>query len=166
MRQHAFDHPALQSCSTAERVDKSGFMIDFERYPECREGRFRQARAPLCTARHCDLGHRVVHCLRQDCGMILSFRDGWLREFFVNDIRSKKIPSDLEDHLFRKIQMIDDATTDRDLRSPPSNHFEKVRGNLDGLHSIRVNKRWRLVFRWNSGRGEAEDLYLDDHSYE
>jgi toxin HigB-1 len=78
----------------------------------------------------------------------------------------EKIPSDLEDRLFRKIQMIDDATTDRDLRSPPSNHFEKLRGNLDGLHPIRVNKRWRLVFRWNSGRGEAEYLYLDDHSYE
>jgi proteic killer suppression protein len=129
----------------------------------CHRARIR-ARA-LCVG-HCDLGHRVVHYLRQDCGMILSFRDDWLREFFVNDIRSKKIPSDLEDRLFRKIQMIDDATTDRDLRSPPSNHFEKLRGNLDGLHSIRVNKRWRLVFRWNSGRGEAEDLYLDDHSYE
>jgi proteic killer suppression protein len=99
-------------------------------------------------------------------GMILSFREGWLREFFVNDVRSKKIPSDLEERLFRKIQMIDDATTDRDLRSPPSNHFEKLRGHLDGLHSIRVNKRWRLVFRWNSGRGEAEDVYLDDHSYD
>jgi proteic killer suppression protein len=60
---------------------------------------------------------------------------------------------------------VDDATTDRDLRSPPSNHFEKLRGHLDGFHSIRVNKRWRLVFRWNSGRGEAKDLYLDDHSY-
>src|SRR6266436_7795054 len=121
---------------------------------------------PLCVARHCDLGHRVVHCLRQDCGMILSFRDGWLREFFVNDVRSKKIPSDLEDRLFRKIQMVDDATTDRDLRSPPSNHFEKLRGNLEGLHSIRVNKQWRLVFRWDGLLGEAADLYLDDHSYQ
>ena len=78
--------------------------------------------------------------------MILSFRDDWLREFFVNDLRSKKIPSDLEGRLFRKIQMLDDATTDRDLRSPPSNHFERLRGNLDGLHSIRVNKRWRWYF--------------------
>ena len=101
-----------------------------------------------------------------DGSMILSFREDWLREFFVNDVRSKKIPSDLEDRLFRKIQMIDDATTDRDLRSPPSNHFEKLRGHLDGLHSIRVNKRWRLVFRWDSGRGEAKDVYLDDHSYD
>src|ERR1700716_796569 len=100
------------------------------------------------------------------CGMVLSFRDEWLREFFVNDVRSKKIPSDLEDRLFRKIQMIDDATTDRDLRWQPSNHFEKLRSNRKGPHSIRVNRRWWLVFRWNSGGGEAEDLYLDDHSYE
>lgn len=49
--------------------------------------------------------------------------------------------------LFRKLQMIDDAMTDQDLRVPPSNHFEKLRGNLSGLHPIRVNKQWRLIFR-------------------
>jgi proteic killer suppression protein len=97
--------------------------------------------------------------------MIVSFRDDWLRAFFVEDARSKKIPPDLEDRLFRKIQMIDDATTDQDLRSPPSNHFEKLRGGLEGYHSIRVNQQWRLIFRWDGGRGEAEGVYLDDHSY-
>jgi proteic killer suppression protein len=60
--------------------------------------------------------------------------------------------------------MIDDATTDRDLRAP-ANHFEKLRGALADFHSIRVNDRWRLVFRWNGARGEAEDVYLGDHSY-
>ncbi|MCX6594978.1 MAG: type II toxin-antitoxin system RelE/ParE family toxin [Acidobacteria bacterium] len=97
--------------------------------------------------------------------MLLSFRDEWLHDFFVEDIRSKRIPSGLEDSLFRKLQMIDDATTDQDLRVPPSNHFEKLRGNLAGLYSIRVNKRWRLVFRWEGSRGEATGVYLDDHSY-
>jgi toxin HigB-1 len=97
--------------------------------------------------------------------MIVSFRDDWLREFFVEDIRSKRIPSDLEARLFRKIQMIDDATTDQDLRAPPSNHFEKLAGKLEGFHSIRVNKQWRLVFEWDGGRGEATGVYLDDHSY-
>jgi proteic killer suppression protein len=61
--------------------------------------------------------------------------------------------------------MIDDATSDRDLRVPPSNHFEKPRGNLAGFHSIRINKQWRLVFRWNSGQGAASGVDLDDHSY-
>ena len=39
--------------------------------------------------------------------MIVSFRDDWLRDFFIEDVRSKKIPPDLETRLFRKIQMID-----------------------------------------------------------
>jgi toxin HigB-1 len=97
--------------------------------------------------------------------MILSFRDEWLRAFFVEDARSRHIPSDLESRLFRKLQMIDDATTDQDLRVPSSNHFEKLRGKLTGFHSIRVNSQWRLVFWWDGSRGEAEDVYFEDHSY-
>jgi proteic killer suppression protein len=80
--------------------------------------------------------------------MIASFRDEWLRAFFVEDTRSRLIPADLESRLFRKLQMIDDATTDQDLRAPPSNHFEKLRGNLARFHSIRVNSQW-----WRSGSG-------------
>ncbi|HEU0215654.1 MAG TPA: type II toxin-antitoxin system RelE/ParE family toxin [Stellaceae bacterium] len=97
--------------------------------------------------------------------MIKSFRDEWLRAFFVEDRRSRHIPPDLESRLFRKLQMVDDAISDQDLRAPPSNRFEKLRGNLTGFHAIRVNNQWRLVFRWDGGEGEAEHLYLDDHSY-
>ncbi len=97
--------------------------------------------------------------------MIASLRDEWLRAFFVEDVRSKRIPPDLESRLFRKLQMIDDATSDQDLRVPPSNHFEKLRGHLAGWHSIRVNDQWRLVFKWNGGHGEAQDVYLDNHDY-
>ena len=97
--------------------------------------------------------------------MIVGFRDAWLRTFFVDDVRSRNIPPDLEGRLFRKLQMIDDARTDQDLRVPPSNHFEKLRGNLAGWHSIRVNDQWRVVFRWDPSRGEATDVYLDDHGY-
>ncbi len=110
--------------------------------------------------------HRVVQCYtRDEPKMIVSFRDDWLRDFFVGDIRSKKIPSELETRLFRKIQMLDDATTDLDLRVPPSSHFEKLRGSLEDWHSIRVNKQWRLIFQWDGGRGEATNIYLDDHTY-
>jgi proteic killer suppression protein len=69
----------------------------------------------------------------------VSFRDEWLRAFFVDDVRSRNIPADLQSRLFWKLQMIDDATTDQDLRVPPSNHFEKLRGTLANFHSIRVN---------------------------
>jgi len=97
--------------------------------------------------------------------MIVSFRDDWLRAFFVDDVHSRNIPSDLERRVFRKLQMIDDAATDQDLRVPPSNHFEKLRGKLADFHSIRVNEQWRLIFKWDGSRGEATDVYLDDHSY-
>jgi toxin HigB-1 len=97
--------------------------------------------------------------------MIVRFRDEWLRAFFVEDIPSRNIPSDLEGRLFRKLQLIDDATHDRDLRILPGNRFEKLRGTLSEFHSIRVNRQWRLIFQWDSGRGEASDLYLDDHGY-
>ena len=73
--------------------------------------------------------------------MIGGFRDNWLRDFFVENVRSSRIPPDLEDRLFRKLQMIDDAVSDQDLRVPPSNHFEKLKGNLAGFHAIRVNQQ-------------------------
>ena len=97
--------------------------------------------------------------------MIVTFRDDWLQAFFVDDVRSNRIPPDLEDRLFRKLQIMDDATTDQDLRVPPGNHFEKLKGRLDGFHSIRVNQQWRLIFHWDGGQGDAMDVYLDAHRY-
>ena len=96
--------------------------------------------------------------------MVVSFRDEWRCAFFVEDARSRHIPSHRESRLFRKLQMIDDATTDQDLPVPPSHHFEKLRGNPAGLYAIRVNRRCRLVFRRDGRSGEAEGVYLDDHS--
>jgi proteic killer suppression protein len=97
--------------------------------------------------------------------MILGFRDRWLREFFVHDVDSQKIPAELDRRLFRKLQLLDDAKSDSDLRVPPSNHFEKLKGNLAGWHSIRVNEQWRLIFKWDGSLGEAGQVYLDKHSY-
>jgi proteic killer suppression protein len=77
----------------------------------------------------------------------------------------KHIPADAEDRLFRKLQLIDDASRDLDLRVPPSNHFERLKGPLRAWHSIRVTVGWRLVFQWNGRLGEATGLYLDNHTY-
>jgi proteic killer suppression protein len=97
--------------------------------------------------------------------MILSFRDDWLEHFYRHDKRSKHIPADARDRLFRKLQLIDDATNDLDLRTPPSNHFERLKGRLQDWHSIRVTDSWRLVFHWNGERGEASKVYFDNHGY-
>jgi proteic killer suppression protein len=95
--------------------------------------------------------------------MIESWRDTWLKDYFERDVHSKRIPAVLRDRLFRKLQLLDDATTDADLRVPPSNHFEKLSGKLESWHSIRVNAQWRLIFKWSEG--QAKEVYLDDHSY-
>jgi len=97
--------------------------------------------------------------------MIVGFRAPWLRAFFVDDVRSRNVPAEIESRLFRKLQMIDDAMTDQDLRVPPGNRFEKLRGNLAGFHSIRVNRQWRLIFVWDGDEGEARGVYLDAHTY-
>ena len=95
--------------------------------------------------------------------MVESWRDVWLKDFFERDVHSKKIPANLRDRLFRKLQLLDDAVADADLRIPPGNHFEKLSGRLDRWHSIRVNNQWRLIFKWNTGK--ATQTYLDDHSH-
>jgi len=97
--------------------------------------------------------------------MIKGFRDKWLRDFFLEDRQSKKIPVSIRKRLFRKLQLLDDATCNLDLRAPPSNHFEKLAGQLKGICSIRVNIQYRLLFKWDDDRGEADGVYLDDPSY-
>ena len=48
----------------------------------------------------------------------------------------------------RKLQMLDDATELRDLKSPPGNRLEALSGNRSGQHSIRINDQWRICFVW------------------
>ncbi|MGI9431372.1 MAG: type II toxin-antitoxin system RelE/ParE family toxin [Myxococcota bacterium] len=62
----------------------------------------------------------------------------------------------------RKLDMIQAAHELKDLRSPPGNRLEALRGGLRGHHSIRVNDQWRLVFRWADGRA-SEVRIVDYH---
>jgi proteic killer suppression protein len=97
--------------------------------------------------------------------MIVSFRDNWLRDFYLRDRHNKRIPASIVDRLFDRLQLLNTAASDLDLRVPPSNHFERLSGRLAGRCSIRVNNQWRLVFEWNGSRGEAANVYLDNHDY-
>lgn len=62
----------------------------------------------------------------------------------------------------RKLDMLDYAVALSDLASPPGNRLEALRGDLAGLHSIRVNEQWRIVFRWTIA-GPAEVDVCDYH---
>lgn len=77
--------------------------------------------------------------------MIISFRNDWLKRFFVKAAHTKSIPADVKSRLFRKIPMIDDTVTDQDLRVPPSDHIEKRQGAREGFCPIRINRQWRLI---------------------
>ncbi|MBN9236168.1 MULTISPECIES: type II toxin-antitoxin system RelE/ParE family toxin [Phyllobacteriaceae] len=70
---------------------------------------------------------------------MIGFRDDGLQAFFVDDVRSRCTAPDFEVRLFCKLQMIDDAVTDQDWCLPPSNHVEKLRGNLVVNWQLRTN---------------------------
>ncbi|WP_432773940.1 type II toxin-antitoxin system RelE/ParE family toxin [Vibrio parahaemolyticus] len=93
----------------------------------------------------------------------MEFRDSYLEDFYENDVAHRKIPSNLENVLFRKLQMLDAATDYRDLLIPPNNQFEHLNGKLAGYSCIRVNRQYRLIFKFIDG--EVVDTYLDPHSY-
>ena len=61
----------------------------------------------------------------------------------------------------RKLLYLHDAATLKDLRVPPGNRLEPLRGNYRGKHSIRINEQWRIVFRWQSGN--AFDVEIVDY---
>ena len=63
----------------------------------------------------------------------------------------------------RKLDMLNAAIDLKDLRSPPGNRLEALRGTLQGRHSIRINDQWRIVFRWTPN-GPAEVRIVDYHS--
>lgn len=62
----------------------------------------------------------------------------------------------------RKLRMINNAGNINDLRIPPANRLEKLKGDLIGMHSIRINTQWRVIFKWRNGNA-FEVQILDYH---
>lgn len=92
--------------------------------------------------------------------MIKSFADKETEKVFQR-VYSKKLPEDIQRRGRRKLVMIDAATQLEDLRVPPGNRLEKLRGDREGQHSIRINQQWRICFRWESG--DAYDVEIVDY---
>ncbi len=95
--------------------------------------------------------------------MIKSFREQWLDDYFFQGKKSSNIQSTIESALKRKLEIIHVAEGECDLRVPPGNRFEHLSGNLKGWCSVRVNKQYRLIFKWDEK--EASYVYLDPHTY-
>ncbi len=80
--------------------------------------------------------------------MIKSFGDKEIEKIW-NGFQSKKLPSEIQNIARRKLRMINNAQELNDLRVPPANRLEKLKGNLSEYHSIRINNQWRIIFIWN-----------------
>jgi toxin HigB-1 len=78
-----------------------------------------------------------------------------------NGTLSRKLPSDIQPVARRKLRMLNNAQDLQDLRIPPANRLEPLKGNRKGQHSIRINDQWRICFRWKDG--DAHDVEIVDY---
>ncbi len=93
-------------------------------------------------------------------GMIRSFRSTETERVFHREF-SKKLPADIQSTALRKLWVLDAATDLADLRVPPNNRLEALRGSRQGQYSIRINDQWRICFRWQNGH--AYDVEIVDY---
>ena len=91
--------------------------------------------------------------------MILSFGDKETRELFKTG-KSKKLPPDIWRRTLRKLEMLDKAESLEDLKVPPGNRLEALKGDREGYYSIRINDQWRITFRFSSGN--AFEVKVED----
>lgn len=82
--------------------------------------------------------------------MIKSFADDHAGRLFARE-PVRRYPAELHNAMRRKLLLVDAAEQVQDLRVPPGNRLEKLRGDRAGQHSIRVNDQWRICFRWRDG---------------
>jgi toxin HigB-1 len=83
--------------------------------------------------------------------MIASFAQPWLEDFYHLG-RHKRVPSELEARLLRKMDMLNRATSHKDLLAPPSNRLHALHGDRQGQWAISVSGAWRLCFRFVDGK--------------
>lgn len=77
--------------------------------------------------------------------------------------RSKRLPSDIQTSALRKLRLINQARVIGDLRAPPGNRLEVLKGDRAGQWSIRINDQWRVVFDWHEdGAGNVEIVDYHD----
>jgi len=92
--------------------------------------------------------------------MIVSFDDTETKKVW-NGERSRRLPPGIQAGALRKLRLINAASKVDDLRVPPGNRLERLRGERAGQWSIRINDQWRIVFRW--AEGGAEDVAITDY---
>jgi len=93
--------------------------------------------------------------------MIRSFADA-ATELIWSGRRSRKLPPDIQSVALRKLRMLNQARVLQDMRVPPGNRLEALKGNRAGQHSIRLNDQWRICFVWQDGGANHVEI-VDYH---
>ena len=95
----------------------------------------------------------------------MRFKDKDIERFWDDPVRQRprQVPPNVVKQLYRKLQILDAAHELMDLRVPPGNRLEALRGDRAGQYSIRVNDQWRLCFIWTK-EGPEEVEFCDYHS--
>lgn len=92
--------------------------------------------------------------------MIRSFASKETEKLFRRQF-SRRLPSTIQRRARIKLEILDAAEKLEDLRIPPSNHLERLSGDREGQHSIRINSQWRVCFEWFEG--DAYDVEVVDY---
>jgi proteic killer suppression protein len=92
--------------------------------------------------------------------MIKSFRDRDAERLFERR-STRRLGAEVQKVALRKLRMLDAAAGLDDLRVPRGNRLERLSGDRSGQHSIRINDRWRICFRWRDG--DAHDVEIVDY---
>lgn len=92
--------------------------------------------------------------------MIKSFKDKEAEAIWKGKL-SRRLPVNIQQAARRKMRMLNNAFTLDDLRIPPGNRLEALKGNRSGQYSLRVNDRWRICFVWSEE--DARDVEIVDY---
>lgn len=89
--------------------------------------------------------------------MIRSFRDAETERLW-NEERTRRIPASVRKTAFKKLQILNAVATLGDLALPPGNRLERLRGDRQGQHSIRINDQYRICFEWREGNAYLAEI--------
>lgn len=93
--------------------------------------------------------------------MIVSFGSKATEKIWQGE-RVKKLPLEIQQIGRRKLRMLNNSRNVNDLRIPPSNRLEKLKGNKKDFYSIRINNKWRIIFKWENNHSLEVEI-LDCH---
>jgi proteic killer suppression protein len=97
--------------------------------------------------------------------LIISFGNQGTADLFngIETREAKKIPSEITKTALKKLDMLNAAEQLDELKVPPGNRLEALKGNLKYYYSIRINNRWRIIFQWDNGKVSQVQI-IDYHN--